>query len=329
MQTEKLKVWFEAHKRDLPWRESQNPYFVWVSEIMLQQTQVAVVLPYFERWIKAFPTVEALAAAPLHQVIKLWEGLGYYSRARNLHTGAQLIVDKFDGNIPNNSQQLLQIKGIGPYTQGAILSFAFHQKAAAVDGNVMRVVARFTGIEEKKNIVNWVETHLPDEKPWVVMEGLIELGATICSKKPMCSRCPIRKDCYAYRHQLTEELPRKKERCKIIHLKRAVAIIVFFEHYLLEKVKQGVMRDLFEFPYIESQDNNVQEAFEKKLDLPLQHIRSLKKENHTFTRYRVELFPHVFETKKMDPRYLWVQKQQLSELPFSSGHRRIVTSVLG
>lgn len=323
MKTEKLKLWFEKEKRNLPWRESQNPYHVWVSEIMLQQTQVAVVLPYFERWVQVFPTVQALAKAPIEQVIKLWEGLGYYSRARNLHAAAKVMVEKFGGNVPSDPEQLMEIKGIGPYTSGAILSFAFHQKAAAIDGNVTRVVARFTGIEEKKEITSWVEKTLPHDKPWVVMEGLIELGATICAKKPACTRCPIRKDCYAHRHQLTEMLPRKKERLKTIRLRRAVAVIVCQEHYLVKKVEQGVMQDLFEFPYTET-ESSVKEVFEKELKLSLQHVRGLKKESHTFTRYRVELFPHLFETDQMDQRYLWIQRQQLNTLPFSSGHRRIL-----
>ncbi|MCH9609889.1 MAG: Adenine DNA glycosylase [Chlamydiales bacterium] len=326
MLRQSLKKWFLSTRRDLPWRASQNPYHVWVSEIMLQQTQVSVVIPYFNRWIKAFPTIEALAEAPIERVIKLWEGLGYYSRARNLHAAAQLIVEKFDGKLPDNRDGLLKIKGIGPYTQGAILSFAFHQKAPAIDGNVTRVISRLTGFEDKKEIEQYVETFLPDEEPWVVMEGLIELGALVCTKKPSCSSCPFRSSCYAYRHQLTEHLPKKKKRQKMIHLKRIVAIITCQEHYLLQQVDRGVMKDLFEFPYLDDQED-VKQAFEEALDLPLRHLRPLTRQTHGFTRYQAELFPHLFETDQRSTRYLWKKKKELFAHPFSSGHRRILLSL--
>lgn len=323
---QKIQEWFEQEKRDLPWRNNPTPYAVWISEIMLQQTQVLVVLPYFERWMQAFPTVEVLAHASLEQVIKNWEGLGYYSRARNLHAAAKMIVEKFGGNLPQTKEELMQIKGIGPYTQGAILSFAFKQKAAAVDGNVTRVVSRLTGLEEQKKITAWVETNLPDHKPWVAMEGLIELGATLCKKKPDCLRCPLRQECYAYRHQCIDELPKKKERPKTTYLKRSVAIIVCKQHYLLTKVEQGVMQDLFQFPYLEG-EGDVKKMFKMELALDLRYIKPLKKERHTFTRYHVELFPHLFETSKLDPRFLWKSKLELQKLPFSSGHKRILNSL--
>jgi len=172
-----LKRWFLEVQRDFPWREDPSPYRVWVSEVMLQQTRAEVVVPYFERWMARFPTVEVLAEAPLDEVIKLWEGLGYYSRARNLHQGAQQIVRDYGGKLPNSADKLKKIKGIGPYTVGAILSFAFHQKVPAVDGNVLRVMSRYQRIEEDiakqktvKMIGQRVAEILPEKEPRIVID---------------------------------------------------------------------------------------------------------------------------------------------------------------
>ena len=149
MEIGKLKKWFLSNRRPLPWRENPSPYEVWVSEVMLQQTQVGVVIPYFKRWMQTFPTISTLARAPIEQVIKLWEGLGYYSRARNLHAGARYLLEFHGAELPDDPVALSRVKGVGPYTRGAILSFAFKQRAAAVDGNVLRVMARLLGIEEE------------------------------------------------------------------------------------------------------------------------------------------------------------------------------------
>ena len=183
-----LKKWFLIEQRDLPWRKINDPYAIWISEIMLQQTQVAVVIPYYLKWMQRFPTIQALAEAESDEVIKMWEGLGYYSRARNLHAGARYLIEFFGGILPNNESDLAKIKGLGPYTIGALLSFAFHQKKAAVDGNVMRVMARCYELDDdiaksktQKKIRHLVEEILPEDESWIVNEALIELGATTVS----------------------------------------------------------------------------------------------------------------------------------------------------
>jgi A/G-specific adenine glycosylase len=200
-----LNTWFEENRRAFPWREDPTPYSVWVSEVMLQQTRASVVVPYFERWMITFPSVAALAVAPIEQVIKMWEGLGYYSRARNLHRGAQQIVDDFGGVIPSTKEELLKIRGLGPYTVAAILSFGFKQRAAAVDGNVLRVITRYAWIDQdiqkvatKRVVAEFVESFLDEKQPWVTSEALIELGATICTPAPRCALCPIQSGCAAY-----------------------------------------------------------------------------------------------------------------------------------
>jgi A/G-specific adenine glycosylase len=253
-----LKKWFSIHKRDLPWRENPSPYRVWVSEIMLQQTQASVVIPYFERWMTRFPTVESLASAPIEEVIKLWEGLGYYARARNLHQGARYVVEKHQGIIPNTAEQLAPIKGLGDYTIGALLSFAFHQRAAAVDGNVIRVLSRYLAIEEDvakqptlRKIRAEAQKMLPVEEPWIIVEALIELGATICQKKPKCSECPIRKGCQGFVKGIAQNLPYKSTKSETIALYRLVPIIEHEGCILIRKVGEGeIMSDLHEFPYL-------------------------------------------------------------------------------
>ena len=242
MNRERLIQWFYASRRKFNFRENLSPYRVWVSEVMLQQTRAAVVEEYFERWMQNFPTVKDLAHAPIDQVIKTWEGLGYYSRARNLHEGARQIEKDFCGSFPSDVESLLKIKGIGPYTAGAIASFAFQKKAAAVDGNVLRVIARHdeiaTSIEQaavKKQIHNRVLSLLPDKNPHYVMEALIELGATLCFVKPKCQLCPINASCQAFAHETQETLPIKSAKKPSISLFREVMIIECDGEFLIKK----------------------------------------------------------------------------------------------
>lgn len=330
-----LKEWFEEEKRILPWRENPSPYGVWISEVMLQQTQASVVVGYFERWMRRFPTLFSLAEAPWEEVIKLWEGLGYYSRVRHIYRAAQQLVAKNQGELPSLRKELEAIKGLGPYTVGAILSFAFHERAAAVDGNVARVLSRHFFIEEdiakakvKKNLHDLVLSLLPQEEPWVAMEALIELGAQICQKKPLCEKCPIQKSCLAYKRGKAHLLPVKKKHSPITLLTRYVPVLKFGEKLLLRKEKTGkVMADLYEFPYFEQEISckeiqkiwGIQAVFRLKLS-PVKH---------TFTRYRAELFPALWETTTLSSieDCHWIEMEEAKTLAFSSGHRRIFHEV--
>ena len=322
-----LKQWFKEEKRDLPWRKNPSPYRVWVSEIMLQQTQAAVVTSYFEKWMQKFPTVAALAAASLEEVMKAWEGLGYYSRARHLYASAKIIVEQFKGEVPSTREHLESLKGLGPYTVGAILSFAFHQKAAAVDGNVVRVISRLFSIWEdsskKKIFENIVTSILPEEEPWVLMEALIELGARVCQKKPKCERCPLQEKCLAYREGSAFLLPIKKKPAKITHLSRDVAVILYQKELLVRKEELGkVMGGLYEFPY-------VPQGSSWNFDLNLEKVKVLSKVDHGFTRFSVDLYPTVYrlEEKQDVEGYEWIEIEKLQTLPFSSGHKRILKEV--
>lgn len=319
----KLKEWFLDNQRDLPWRQNRTPYRVWISEVMLQQTQVAVVLPYYLRWMQKFPTVESLAAASLEEIIKAWEGLGYYSRARNLHRAAKQIVEVYGGILPRDRKLLAELPGFGPYTVGAVLSFAFYQKAPAVDGNAIRVLARYFGSErvasDRSHFESLALSILPDLEPWVVMEAVIELGATVCKKRPLCQECPLLDGCRAYRDGSFERLPLKKPMARAVFLERKVAIIEWGDEVLVRQEKgKRVMEGLYEFPYTSlNQDFDLGLDIIKDRDLPLV--------KHGFTKYNVTLYPAIYRAKekKIVEGFEWRSKKNLEELPFSSGHRRI------
>ena len=334
-----LKNWFIDEKRDLPWRNNPSPYQVWISEVMLQQTQVSVVIPYFERWMQHFPTIHHLAIASVEEVIKIWEGLGYYSRARNIHEAAKYIVEKHEGNLPQSKEELSKIKGLGPYTVGAIQSFAFKMKAAAVDGNVVRVLSRYFLIEddiskgktiEKMRI--FLEERLPDDEPWVISEALIELGATICQKKPRCNVCPLKKTCKAYMQGKASLLPVKSAKIKYEKLYRSVGIVNFEDSYLVKRGEKGqIMSDLYEFPYFEKGDSQyISDHFRKEFGISLKYLQEHPKVSHSFTRFRVELTPFQYETntKTPVPGYEWHSISEIQKLPFSSGHRKILKTLL-
>jgi A/G-specific adenine glycosylase len=333
-----LNDWFLENRREFPWRIDPSPYKVWISEVMLQQTRASVVVPYFERWMDLFPDVAALASSELEKVIKAWEGLGYYSRARNLHEGARQIMQLFGGNIPSSREGLEKIRGIGPYTLGAILSFGFKKRAAAVDGNVTRVLARHFLIEEnvckqavKKKIFEHAEAMLDLEKPWVSAEALIELGATVCTPvKPKCTICPLQKSCLGQKK--AELLPIKNKETETIHLKRIVILLEAEGKVLIKKGEKGkVMEGLYEFPYFEMTGDvwnrdKIERHVEKSFGLKVHVIEKLPRVAHTFTKYKADLTPFRLQSNRLQEvkGYLWVDRQQLEELPFSSGHRRIL-----
>ncbi len=329
-----LRRWFINNQRDFPWRQHPTPYAVWVSEVMLQQTRASVVIPYFERWMALFPTIQQLSEASLEAVIKAWEGLGYYSRARNLHEGAKYVVEHFGGCLPEEEELLQRIKGLGPYTIGAIRSFAFHKRAPAVDGNVMRVMARYHDLHEdiskSRTVVQLRELtydSLPEKDPHLVMEGLIELGATLCGKQPLCLQCPLNESCKGFANGTAQQLPIKKKPPATEFLSRAVALIRYGDFLLVKKCLKGeIMSDLHEFPYIEQVDPaRVMLEFHQKFG-QITFVRTLPQVQHSFTRYRVTLTPYCFVHTEREEisGFFWHPASHLHELPFSSGHRRLL-----
>lgn len=341
-EAECLKRWFYAARRELPWRENPSPYAVWISEVMLQQTQVSVVVPYFKRWMERFPSAKALAEAPLDEVIKVWEGLGYYSRARNLHEGARYVMAHHGGELPEEAEELKKIKGLGPYTVGAIQSFAFKRRAAAVDGNVLRVMSRYYSIETpidqpstRREIEKLTESILPGSEPWILMEALIELGALVCKKHPECNQCPLKESCLAYEKGLMNKLPVKGKKVPTTFLYRFVAVIQCEKGFLIRKEKEGkVMAGLWEFPYFESgapilNPHILKSHLESALNLKLDYLERLPEIVHGFTRFKAFLYPYLWKAKRAEQvqDYVWVPFSELLKKPFSSGHRRILKSI--
>ena len=209
----KLLRWYDANKRDLPWRRSSDPYAIWLAETMLQQTQVKTALPYYERFLETFPSIEALARAPLQRVLRLWSGLGYYRRAENLKKAAVQVVRDHGGELPDDYHQLRRLAGIGDYTAGAILSIAFQQPYPAIDGNVRRVFARLFTITDEKLLRAMADRLVPKVRPGDFNQALMELGATLCTpKNPRCSACPVNRECAGRQHKPSEALASSRPR---------------------------------------------------------------------------------------------------------------------
>ena len=260
--TNLLIEWYLQNKRDLPWRNTTNPYPIWLSEIILQQTRVAQGMPYFYAFLESFPTIKELAIADEQQVLKLWQGLGYYSRARNLHQTAQYIANELDGVFPNSYAGLIQLKGIGEYTASAIASFAYNEPVPVVDGNVFRVVSRYFGIESdistgktKKEFTALAAELLPKEQPALFNQAIMEFGAMHCTpKNPDCENCIFNSSCVALQKGLVGQLPFKSKKIKI--RKRYFNYIVLQDKKGNTKIQQrtdkGIWHNLYEFPLFET-----------------------------------------------------------------------------
>lgn len=256
-----LLDWYESHARILPWRENPEPYRVWISEIMLQQTRVEAVKPYFQRFIEALPTVEALAAVPEDQLLKLWEGLGYYNRARNLKKAAQVMVESYGGIPPASYGELLKLPGIGSYTAGAIASIAYGIPVPAVDGNVLRVLSRVLASREdilkqsvKKQMEADLKTTMPETRASAFNQGLIEIGAIVCvpNGQPKCGECPLASICLARKQGLLDSIPYKTpKKPRRIEERTILLLETGTQIALLKRPDRGLLASLYEFPNLE------------------------------------------------------------------------------
>lgn len=302
-----LLAWFDEHQADLPWRHNRSPYRVWLSEIMLQQTQVATVIPYYERFLARFPTVEVLAAADINEVLKLWEGLGYYSRARNLHKAAQMVVNEFDGAFPETVDGLKKLPGIGNYTSGAVASMAFNQDVPVVDGNVIRVLTRWVNIADdvtkgptKRHLWAVAQQLVPHGRAANWNEALMDLGRTVCTPvSPRCETCPVNHVCEAYALGVQAERPVKAKRKSRPHYDYAAAVIQDKQgRYLLaQRPFDGLLGGLWEFPggRVEAQESivdAVSRTLQEKLGLTVSPQTQLTTVQHGFTHYKMTR--HVF-----------------------------------
>ena len=338
----KLRNWFLQNARDFPWRNNPTPYEVWISEVMLQQTQAARVVGYYKQWMKRFPTIEILAKASLDEVLKHWEGLGYYARCRSLHAAAHDIVDRFQGKIPQDIALLESIKGLGPYTIGAILAFGYKQKQAAVDANVVRVLTRYFAIADDISKANTIKklrerahSLLPDHDSHIISEALIELGATVCKKKPECQVCPLQNECKSYLLKSQNSFPVNSKKISYQSLFRDVAVISCDDYFLLRQGKRGIAcSGLYEFCYFDSQIggrsiDDMQKLISCNLQLDTTFEMHLDEEKHGFTRYRATLYPKLFiaKEKKAIDGHTWFSLKEAERLTFSSGHKRIINNI--
>ncbi len=256
-----LIKWYTENRRDLPWRNTTNPYFIWVSEVILQQTRLAQGLGYYLRFISAFPTVFDLANASEDAVLKVWQGLGYYTRARNLHSAAKHIVSEYQGNIPNTSDELIKIKGLGQYSAGAIASLAFKQVVPAIDGNVYRVIARVFGVftlpttaKGKREFYDIVVELIDQKQPDIFNQALLDFGALQCvPQNPKCEFCPFNSYCYAYMNNMANVLPTKPKKGPVKNRYFTYLLIKHNDHTFINKRKlKDIWRGLYEFPLIET-----------------------------------------------------------------------------
>jgi A/G-specific adenine glycosylase len=304
----RLLNWFETHKRDLPFRKKKpNPYHIFVVEVMLQQTQIKTVIPYYHRWFKTFSTVESLAQAPIDRVLKLWEGLGYYTRARNLHKAAKMIVDEFGGKIPNTVNELMRLPGIGRYTAGAISSIGFGKPAPIVDGNVARVFARLFNV--KKDILNsdtqkyfyeLAAQLVPEKEPGTFNQALMELGSLVCiSEIPKCEICPVRNLCLAYKNKTQLDLPVRKNKTEIKKIEMVVGIIEKNSRILIRKrPPYGIWGGLWEIPgTVRTKGQTPEEAlmqeFQEALGLKIKIQKTLPQIVHHLTHRNLMIYPYV------------------------------------
>ncbi|MDC3332990.1 A/G-specific adenine glycosylase [bacterium] len=293
--------WFDDNgRKDLPWQHDINPYRVWVSEIMLQQTQVTTVIPYFERFMDALPTVKALANATEDQVLHLWTGLGYYSRARNLHKAAQMVCNDYGNTFPDNVEGLCQLPGIGRSTAGAITAIAFQNKAAILDGNVKRVLARYHAVEGwpgksvvLKTLWEYAEAHMPNERVADYTQAMMDMGATLCTRsKPQCEQCPLANDCLGKQQGNPTDYPGKKPK-KTLPIKTAQMLLIQNTqgHVLLEKrPSTGIWGGLWIFPEIPS-DQDATDHCQHSLQLKPTSTDQWDTYRHTFSHYHFDIQP--------------------------------------
>lgn len=341
-----LLYWFERNMRDLPWRQDKDPYKIWVSEIMLQQTRVDTVIPYFNRFINKFPTLEALADAPEDEVLKLWEGLGYYSRARNLQSAVKEVKESYGGQVPDEPEQVLRLKGVGSYTAGAILSIAYGKREPAVDGNVMRVFSRIFAIDEdiqkqktKQLFEKLIRDLIPEGSASYFNQGIMELGALLCTpKSPQCMLCPVSEMCKARELGIEQQLPIKTKKKKPRSQKMAAGVLVHQGKVLIrQRAGEGLLAKLYEFPNAEWKNGTAEEAISMHLfeQYQLQANTQTAYENvqHTFSHliwdisiFEMEIASHEItdlQISLLPENSKWVKVEELEQYAFPVSHQKI------
>ncbi len=341
---QRLLSWYELHRRDLPWRRARDAYAVWVSEVMLQQTRVSVVVDYFERWMRRFPTMESLADASEQDVLQIWQGLGYYSRARRLREGAQYICREHGGELPRDVDALLTIPGIGPYSAGAIASIAHGVRAPIVDGNVVRVLCRLFALRgdpsksaQSRALWRLAGELVPEDRPADFNQALMELGATVCTpRRPACDVCPLRARCVARREALVGELPELPARSAPTEVQSAAALVCRGGRWLVVRLPAEAPRwaGMWTFPTVEcgadeSPPQGARRAARELAGLRVVPRGELSQLRHQVTRFRITLhaISCAAESGKARPvgapAIAWRRPEELAELPMPAAQRRL------
>jgi len=337
--------WYQSVKRTMPWRDTDDPYRIWVSEIMLQQTRVDQAQPYFERFVEAFPTVHALAEAERDEVLQQWEGLGYYSRARYLHNAAQLIVDDFGGEVPDTYDAIRTLPGVGPYTAAAVLSIAYDKPHAVLDGNVIRVLSRVFAVEEnvksapvKRRLQEAADALIDPEQPGTFNQAMMELGALVCSpRSPACGDCPVQPACQAASDGNPEEYPVTPDKKPIPHYDIAVGLVFDDEGRLLiqRRPDEGMLGGLWEFPGGKQEEGEdlattCRRELREELDIEVEvedHFYTL---SHAYSHFKITM--HAFRCRiasgtpspELDQPLQWVPVDGLDDYAFPRANRRLI-----
>jgi A/G-specific adenine glycosylase len=344
-----LLDWFDKNKRSMPWRETSDPYKIWISEIMLQQTQVATVIPYYNRFLEKFPTVDTLADASQQSVLKVWEGLGYYSRARHMHAAAKAVVENFNSTFPNTYNGLLKLKGIGPYTAAAVSSIAFQQRHAVVDGNVIRVLSRYYGITDdvrrskvKSEIQSLADSILSEERPGDFNQALMELGATICTPtQPACDSCPLSLNCIAYKQSKTDTIPYKSPRKKVPHHNIGVGLITDSDDRLLISLRpdDAMLGGLWEFPGGKKEKGEpikttVKRELREELGVDVSVGDKFMDLKHAYSHFKITLHAYWCKIENGSPspksseEIRWVTLGEIDEYPFPKANKVLIEKLL-
>lgn len=345
----KLSAWFDGHRRKLPWRDTQNPYHIWISEVMLQQTQVKKVLEYYQTFLDKFPDIYRLAESDLQDILKAWEGLGYYARARNLHKAAKVIVSDFDGKMPMDYAMFRKLPGVGEYIAAAVQSIAFHAPYAVVDGNVKRVLARLFLIESPINTSTSSKTFhdradklLNRDSPGAFNQGMMELGATVCRpKSPLCILCPVNTFCRAFKTAQQEKFPTRLKSKPLPEYRLAVGVVRREKHILITQRKlDGLLGGMWEFPGDEiREDETPEEAcirqIKEHVNLAVEVTEYLTRVRHAFTHFKIvaDVFCCRYQAGEVvlngPVDHRWITVDQIDQFPIPRAHHQIIPIVKG
>ncbi len=336
----RLKAWYRTNHRQLPWRQTNDPYKIWISEVMLQQTTVQTVIPYYMNWMKLFPDMRSLAEAPIQAVLKAWQGLGYYQRAKNVHAASKIILNHFEGQIPKKYDDLKSLPGFGPYTSAAVLSIAFDEPHFAIDANIRRILMRLLKRADKasqkidRELLCSVSPFLPRENMGIFNQAMMELGALICRpRNPLCRTCPVSSFCSAFEAGEQEVIPLSRKR-NYQKIEAAVGLVEKQGKFLIQRrPSKGLLADLWEFPggkiqKGESPKQALRREIMEEIGEEVSQEKLLTIVRHAYTQFQVTLYAFTCSLKnkpKLDKRrQRWVSLKGMQRYPFPSGSAKII-----